>query len=493
MSANVRISNLPNALAVAVVDTDIVPIVLGIGSGVGVTSKITISELRLKLGTTSPGGGRTVTSAATYLLNNAVFNVKDFGAVGNGAIDDTSAIQAAMNAAGAATVYFPAGIYKVTTILTVTAVGQVLLGEGDQSQITSSAAGATITFNGKAYVAAYKFKLTTSGTLGFDLPISSHSHAINSVHFVGATVAAIQAADSFYGEISHCDFDTNEIGFLAISGYNGNHIHSNSFRQNHVGIKLAYSGAAAPAGNTFSGNTIESARASSTFAVWILSANSNMFHANRLEYIVGTVHILVDSDGTHVAQFNQFTGNAIEGTIASYTLGDGAGTDQILGTFIDGGRGGLVTINSDATDTTAFLQVGPYPTTPVDNGSRTNLYREGNLSWSAGITGLTTSPTATFKYARKGDMALIWIQQLTGASNTTACTLTGLPAIITPKANTQTVLAPLFDNGVLALGAIAISTGGVITLSKGLGGAGNDFTAAGTKGISPIVLTYKVN
>lgn len=42
------------------------------------------------------------------------FNVRDFGAVGDGATDDTEAIQAAIDAAEAAgggTVYFPAGDY----------------------------------------------------------------------------------------------------------------------------------------------------------------------------------------------------------------------------------------------------------------------------------------------------------------------------------------------------------------------------------------------
>lgn len=116
MSANVRISNLPNTLAAAIVDTDILAIVTGIAGGVGVTSKVAVSELRIKLGTTAPGGGRTVTSASTYLSNNAVFNVKDFGAIGDDAIDDTAAIQLAITqitSAGRGTLHFPVGQYKI--------------------------------------------------------------------------------------------------------------------------------------------------------------------------------------------------------------------------------------------------------------------------------------------------------------------------------------------------------------------------------------------
>lgn len=51
------------------------------------------------------------------------FNVRDFGADGTGARDDTAAVQAALNKAGEAsgggTVYFPRGRYQVTATLTI--------------------------------------------------------------------------------------------------------------------------------------------------------------------------------------------------------------------------------------------------------------------------------------------------------------------------------------------------------------------------------------
>ena len=43
-----------------------------------------------------------------------VVNVKDFGAVGDGVTDDTAAIQNAINTGKS--VYFPSGIYKITSI-----------------------------------------------------------------------------------------------------------------------------------------------------------------------------------------------------------------------------------------------------------------------------------------------------------------------------------------------------------------------------------------
>lgn len=111
-----KISQLPSVIAANVADTDILPLV-----ATNITSKVTVANLRTKLGTQPPTGGRTVTDAFTYLTNNAVFNVKDFGAFGDGTTNDTTTIQNAINAAGAVggIVFFPAGVYKTTAALTV--------------------------------------------------------------------------------------------------------------------------------------------------------------------------------------------------------------------------------------------------------------------------------------------------------------------------------------------------------------------------------------
>lgn len=68
-------------------------------------------------------------------------SVKDFGAVGDGVADDTTAIQAATNTGNA--VYFPAGTYKVSG---VTYTGTVVWrGEGATSKILSDSVVLTVT------------------------------------------------------------------------------------------------------------------------------------------------------------------------------------------------------------------------------------------------------------------------------------------------------------------------------------------------------------
>ena len=67
------------------------------------------------------GGTGSVARTVTNKLQESV-SVKDFGAVGDGSNDDTTAIQAAINAvqtAGGGTVFFPPGTYKTTVPLTI--------------------------------------------------------------------------------------------------------------------------------------------------------------------------------------------------------------------------------------------------------------------------------------------------------------------------------------------------------------------------------------
>lgn len=73
--------------------------------------------------------GEVVLSSPSIIVNGSSFdnminsiNVKDYGAVGDGVNDDTSSIQLAFNDIenGRRTVYFPSGMYKITSTITIT-------------------------------------------------------------------------------------------------------------------------------------------------------------------------------------------------------------------------------------------------------------------------------------------------------------------------------------------------------------------------------------
>lgn len=61
-----------------------------------------------------------LTKVSYSMIDGAVVNVRDYGAIGDGVADDTAAIQAAINATNnLGTVFFPKGTYKITDTLDI--------------------------------------------------------------------------------------------------------------------------------------------------------------------------------------------------------------------------------------------------------------------------------------------------------------------------------------------------------------------------------------
>ena len=102
--------------------------------------------------TYNPAGTGAVTRTVEAKLRDVV-SVKDFGAVGNGVADDTAAINLAL-ATGKKTIFIPAGVYKITSTVTIPAFYSVV-GEGYTSENGTSDRGATVilkSFNGTGVV-----------------------------------------------------------------------------------------------------------------------------------------------------------------------------------------------------------------------------------------------------------------------------------------------------------------------------------------------------
>lgn len=94
-----------------------------------------------------PAGARlgqiapSLSNPATGVMNGVV-NVKDRGAKGDGTTDDTRAIQAAIDAAGADNVvYFPTGVYVTSAPLVVNQSGVTLLGSGPLATMGGGGSG----------------------------------------------------------------------------------------------------------------------------------------------------------------------------------------------------------------------------------------------------------------------------------------------------------------------------------------------------------------
>jgi hypothetical protein len=106
--------------------------------------------------------------------------VKDFGAVGDGVADDTAAIQAAINTATTATVFFPRGTYKVTSTIIINRFCS-LIGDGINSTIIQSSVVGASTLKqistGCSGVTIQDLELIGNGLTG----ASGNGHAIDFV------------------------------------------------------------------------------------------------------------------------------------------------------------------------------------------------------------------------------------------------------------------------------------------------------------------------
>lgn len=113
-------------------------------------------------------------------------------------------------------------------------------------------------------------------------------------------------------------------------------------------------------------------------------------------------------------------------------------------------------------------------------------------TFTATLTGCTTSPTATATYSKSNNVVTLHIPSLSATSNTTACTITGAPVEIRPTTAHQYIPCLTVDNGASAISGCDVETSGTITLR--VGAAMNVvFTGSGTKGQLGMTITYNLN
>jgi hypothetical protein len=89
-----------------------------------------------------------------FSLTQEVFNVKAFGAIGDGLLDDTQAVQAAINAVPTTggIVVFPAGTYRISAPLTIATNSVTLAGMGRGTTISVAHVGNVLNVSGQDFV-----------------------------------------------------------------------------------------------------------------------------------------------------------------------------------------------------------------------------------------------------------------------------------------------------------------------------------------------------
>lgn len=155
------------------------------------------------------GAGAVATTVQTKLRET--LSVKDFGAVGNGSTDDTSAVQAALTAATGKSLYFPAGTYLCNGLIIYS--GTTIYGDGPSSSIikakSSLSTSAPLLRNQNITGTAYVY---------VDTGIEIRDLGFNGNNLTPRTVGLIEFAKVYDALISNCKiYDIQYIG-LALGG-----------------------------------------------------------------------------------------------------------------------------------------------------------------------------------------------------------------------------------------------------------------------------------
>jgi hypothetical protein len=109
-------------------------------------------------------------------------------------------------------------------------------------------------------------------------------------------------------------------------------------------------------------------------------------------------------------------------------------------------------------------------------------------TYTATLTGCTTAPTYTVTYSLTGNQVTINVPFVTATSNTTAKTLTGMPAALWPVAQKRIVGGASDNAGSYVAALFTVETTGVITLTPVVNGGG--WTASGVMGTLQFSFTY---
>lgn len=111
-------------------------------------------------------------------------------------------------------------------------------------------------------------------------------------------------------------------------------------------------------------------------------------------------------------------------------------------------------------------------------------YTDG--TFTATCTGMTTTVTGTARYAQVGKQATVVLPMLSGTSNATTLSITGLPVGLRPAIDTR-IPVSLTNNGANYVGVAIVNAAGTIDLYMS---DYSGFVASGAKGLNTAALAY---
>lgn len=268
--------------------------------------------------------------------------------------------------------------------------------------------------------------------------------------------------------------------------------------------------AGAIAFNTASSGTITEKARLTAAGELLVGTNSSMLAGYKLQaYSVtdGNEGCIIKNGSTGTLATTRINLNSYNDTFQIIKYGSGY-SGRSNEAHIYNGVGDMYFSTNAGTERLRITQAGStLINTPTDPGYTAKLHVAGGISldnvananarvldwyeegtFTATASGMTTSPTGTVKYTRIGNQVTLDLPGISGTSNATTFTLSGMPTQLRPAA-AKAALAVVQDNGAaFVYGKIVANTDGSLTLSKDANGSA--FTASGTKAIAVLSVTY---
>lgn len=256
----------------------------------------------------------TAATLADRLDQVSPFNVKTYGAIGDGVTDDSAEIQAAIDAAnaiGGGTIVIPAGTYQVTTALTIPGNNINIVGAGMGATILRRSGAGAMIVNSNTAVLRERFRLSDltfngqGGATASGVKLENFKHAIieraRFENFGGIGVEFYGTGSTYYNRVSHCWFNSSIAGCTGVKWTNG------AANPNACDVEFCvFSGAANTTGANMAGGTtngIYGSHFESVLPATLLTITTAYNKVIGCRFETGTV--LLDTG----ANWNRFTGN----------------------------------------------------------------------------------------------------------------------------------------------------------------------------------------
>lgn len=375
-------------------------------------------------------------------LNASGVNVTEYGATGNGTTDDTTAILAAMTAAGFGEVFFPAGTYAVTT-LALTGKSCSLRGQGEASVIKGTTNAPVLDLTGYLSPADMKTRryMRDFAIRGDNTSGHTGNHGIYAPSTVAMTFADISTAETggsglYLKAAELCDFEritvntpagafANDVPYIySTSATNGNRFLGIGIRSVISTADVGVSGAvvfeqnvtdaAAPTSNTFSDWWFEFLHLSDNTCLFSMQGNFNTmqnfqeFDIHALSTLsVGTSWYRLKAPAGGIANYggNIIAGRIMGGGTFANAINYGIEVSQ-SGNLIQGIKrspGNNVHLNAGVTRTTVILGGSePGATAPAvidDSATTGNTVIDNNIN-------VTTSGPFSVASATSGPLSI---------------------------------------------------------------------------------------